>query len=139
MAYGVEALTKRVERLERQNRHLKLVGIALVLPLVVLVSVGAVGKPRTVEAEKIVVLDSHGRARITIGMPEFAGAAVGMKPDAPGIWLSDENGIDRTILTDDGLHIGDSKGKPLVELSTDPSRSVLRFYGVDGKISWSAP
>jgi hypothetical protein len=139
MAQGMEALTERVERLERENRRLKLMGIALALPLVVLICVGAAGKPRTIVAEQIVVLDSHGHARVTIGTPEVVGAAVAMKPDAPGIWLSDENGIDRTILTNDGLRIGDSRAKPLVELSTEPSQSALRFYGPDGKVSWSAP
>lgn len=139
MASGMEALTQRIERLEWQNRRLKLMGIALALPLVVLISIGTAGNPRTIQAEKIVILDSHGRARITIGTPEFSGAAVEMKPDTPAIWLSDENGTDRTILTDDGLRVGNSKGKPLLELSAKPSRSALLFYGADGRVSWSAP
>jgi hypothetical protein len=139
MASEIDVLTARVARLEDQNRRLKLIGVGIVLASMGLVSMGLSGKPRTIEAEKIVVLDSHGRARVTIGTPEAAGIAVAMKPDAPGIWLSDEHGTDRTILTADGLRIGDSGGKPRAELSTEPSRSALRFYGPDGKVSWSAP
>jgi hypothetical protein len=100
---------------------------------------GLGGKPRTIEAEKIVILDSHGRARLMIGTPEVAGAAVDMKPDSPAIWLSDESGSDRTILTSDGLYLADGREKPLVDLSSGPTRPALRFYGPDEKVSWSAP
>ena len=93
----------------------------------------------TIEAEKIVILDTHGRARLMIGTPDVAGAAVAMKLDAPAIWLSDENGSDRTILTSDGLYLANGREKPLVNLSSGPSRPELRFYGPDGKVSWSAP
>jgi hypothetical protein len=74
-----------------------------------------------------------------IGTPEVTGAAVDTRPDAPAIWLSDENGSDRTILTSDGLYLANGREKPLVKLSSGPSRPELRFYGPDGKVSWSAP
>ncbi len=141
MTPEIEELTQRVGRLERENRWLKLLVTGVVLASMVLVSVGLGGKPRTIEAEKIVLLDSRGRARVAIGTPAIAGAAVDMKPDAPAIWLSDESGTDRAILTADGLRFGNGQAKPLVELSGDrrPGRFELRFYGPDGKVSWSAP
>lgn len=139
MKSEIEALTVRVAQLERANRRLKLIGVGLVLGSVVLVSMGLGGKPRTIEAEKIVILDSHGRARLMIGTPEVAGAAVDMKPDSPAIWLSDESGSDRTILTSDGLYLANGREKPLFDLSSGPTRPALRFYGPDGKVSWSAP
>lgn len=74
-----------------------------------------------------------------IGTPEVAGAAFDMKPDAPAIWLSDENGSDRTILTSDGLYLANGREKPLVSLSSGPGRPEMRFYGPGGKVSWSAP
>jgi hypothetical protein len=139
MTSEIEALTVRIARLERENRRLKLIGVVVLLVSMAVVSMGLGGKPRTIEAQKIVIFDSHGRARLMIGMPEIAGAAVDMKPDAPAIWLSDENGSDRTILTSDGLYLANGREKPLVNLSSGPSRPELRFYGPDGKVSWSAP
>jgi len=135
----IESLIVRVARLERANRRLKLIGVGVALASTVLVSMGLSGKPRTIEAEKIVILDTHGRARLMIGTPDVAGASVDMKLDAPAIWLSDENGSDRTILTSDGLYLANGREKPLVNLSSGPSRPELRFYGPDGKVSWSVP
>ena len=101
----------------------------------------AVSTPRTVEAEKIILRDSHGRARLTLGTPEFAGATVDMKPDNPVVWLTDEKGIDRAVLTIDGLFFSDSQRKPTADFRNSPKSgmSTLRFYAPDGKISWSAP
>lgn len=136
-----ELLASRISRLEQENRRLRLIvlGIALALTAVLLMAAGP--KPRTIEAEKIVILDSHGRARVTIGTPELAGAAIFTKPDEPVIWLSDEKGTDRATLAADGLRLNDDHAKPLVELRSDAKAggSQLRLYSSDGKISWSAP
>jgi len=139
MKSEIEAVKIRVAQLEHANRLLKLIGLGVVLGSAALVSMGLGGKPRTIEAEKIVILDSYGRARLTIGIPSVAGAAVDMKPDSPAIWLSDESGSDRAILTSDGLYLASGHEKPLVDLSSGPSRPALRFYGPDGKVSWTAP
>lgn len=139
MQSEIEALKIRLAQLERSNRLLKLIGLGVVLGSAALVSMGLGGKPRTIEAEKIVILDSHGRARLMIGTPSVAGAAVDLKPDSPAIWLSDESGSDRAILTSDGLYLANGHEKPLVDLSSGPSRPTLRFYGPDGKVSWTAP
>jgi len=141
MTSEVELLTKRVGRLERENRLLKLIGIGCALGLAVLLLVGADKTPRTIEAEKIILRDSQGRARVTIGTPESAGVAIDMKATDPAIWLTDEQGEDRAALTIDGLRFGNGRHKPLVEIISDPrpGRSALRFYSDNGKISWSAP
>jgi len=141
MTSEVELLTRRVARLERESRLTKLIGIASVLGVAVLLLVGADKTPRTIEAEKIVLRDSQGHVRVTIGTPEFAGAGIDMKATDPAIWLTDEHGDDRAVLTTDGLRFGTSKHKPIVELISDPrsGRSALRFYSDNGKISWSAP
>ena len=138
MQSEIETLKIRLAQLERSNRLLKLIGLGVVLGSAALVSMGLGGKP-PIEAEKIVILDSHGRARLMIGTPSVAGAAVDLKPDSPAIWLSDESGSDRAILTSDGLYLANGHEKPLVDLSSGPSRPTLRFYGPDGKVSWTAP
>lgn len=139
MQSEIDALTARIERLERANRRLKAIGGVVGLASIALLSVGFGGKARTIEAEKIVILDSRGRARLTIGTPKSAGVAVSMEGDAPAIWLSDESGSDRTILNSEGLYLANSRGKRLVDLSGDPARPELRLYGPDGTVSWSAP
>jgi hypothetical protein len=88
MATEIELLTNRVIRLESENRFFKLAAVGVALVAAALVLMGAVKSPRTTEAEKIVLLESNGHARVTIGTPEFVGAAVDMRPDDPAIWIS---------------------------------------------------
>jgi len=109
------AIHERVELLERQNRNLKRIGIAAFLMMAVAFLMGQARPSRTVEAERIIMLDSHGHARITIGTPGSSGAAVDMKPDDPAIWMSDERGVDRLILTVDGIKLADAKGRPVAD------------------------
>ena len=141
MTPEIEMLTKRVGKLERENRHLKVIGIGCALGIAVFLLVGADRPQRTIEAERIILRDSQGRARVTIGTPEFAGVAIDMKASDPAIWLTDESGTDRAILGADSLRFGDRKGKPLVALVGDlrSDRSALRFYDSDGKVSRSVP
>jgi hypothetical protein len=138
MTLEIENLLQRVERLEQQNRRLKLIGLGIALCAGILLLTGAAKTPRTVEAEKIVLLDRQGRTRVTISTPEFTGAAIDTKPDDPVIWLTDDKGTDRAMLTADGLFFASSKAKPTLDLTSNP-RPALKFYGPDGKVSWSAP
>jgi len=131
-------IVRRLEKVERENRFYKLATICAACGAVILILMGAVKSPRTIEAEKIVLLDSHGQARVTIGTPRFTGAAVDMQPDDPAIWISDTNGADRTIITADGIYFADSNEKRIVDLNSYP-RPGLKFYGPDGKVNWMAP
>jgi hypothetical protein len=140
MTSEVDNLAQRVARLERQNRQLKVLGAAIVLSIVTFFLIGAAKTPRTIEAEKIVIFDQHGHARITIGTPAFAGAAIGMNSDAPMIWLTDDKGADRAMLSSDGLCFASGKSRPTVRLdSRSDGLSRLEFYGTSGKVSWTAP
>jgi hypothetical protein len=141
MVPEIETLTERVGRLERENRLLKLIGSACALGIAVFLLGGADKAPRTIEAEKIILRDSQGRARVTIGTPEFAGVTIDMKATDPAIWLTDEQGEDRAVLTSDGLRFGNGRHKPLVEIISDPrpGRSALRFYDSNGKVAQSVP
>ena len=140
MTTEVENLVKRMEKLEGQNRRWRLIGLGIALCVTVLLVAGASKAPRTIEAEKIVLRDSHGRARLTIGTPAFAGAAIDVDPDVPVIWMTDDNGADRAMLTTDGIFFANGKSRPIVSLRSDSNgTSGLKFYGADGKVSWSAP
>ena len=140
MTDEVASLANRVDRLERLNRQLKLLALAAALGLMVVALVAA-GKPaRTIEAQKIVLLDRHGNARLTIGTPAVTGATVDVQPDEPVIWLADDKGADRAMLTAGGLFFANAKAKPTIGLSADSNgRSTLKFYKTDGTVAWSAP
>jgi hypothetical protein len=89
--------------------------------------------------QKIVLLDSHGRAKLTIGTPALTGATVGVNPDDAVIWLTDDKGADRAMLTADGLFFANRDAKPTISISSDPRTPELKLYGIDGKVLWSAP
>jgi hypothetical protein len=101
----------RLEKLERDNRTLKWLGMAAALFAASAVLMAQVRPNRTIQAERIIVRDSSGRARITIGTPSSSGYAVDSKSDDPLIWLSDEKGTDRAILGIDGLRFADEHGR----------------------------
>jgi hypothetical protein len=139
MRSEIAEMSLRIARLERANRRLKVIGLALALVLLALTAMASGRKPRTIEAEKIVVLDGHGRPRIVLGTPAVAGAAVDMDRDEPAIWLTDGGGTDRTIATSDGFYLADNRVKKLISITGGPGRPRLQMYGTDGAVLWSAP
>ena len=135
----IEALASRVQALEQQNRRVKLSSLCVVLGVAVVAFSGAGKGAGTVEAQKIVLLDSHGRAKLTIGTPALTGATVGVNPDDAVIWLTDDKGADRAMLTPEGLFFANHDARPTISISSDPKASELKLYGTDGKVLWSAP
>jgi len=125
----MQAVLERLEKLERQNRRLKQRGVLVILALGALVVMGQAPRSRIVKAEQFVLQDSQGRARVTIGTPASSGGAFHLSPDEPAIWITDETGQDRAILTSDGLRFANEKGKPLATYSA----RALSFYGTKGK------
>jgi hypothetical protein len=93
----------------------------------------------TIEAQRIVLLDRHGHAKLTIGTPALTGATVGANPDDAVIWLTDDKGTDRAMLTPEGLFFANHDARPTITISSDPKTSELKLYGVDGKVAWAAP
>ncbi len=140
MTPEINVLTERVERLERQNRILKRATVAILL-LVVVAALRAQSRPaRTIEAEKFVLRDSQGRARITIGTPESSGVAVDTPADEPSIWISDTKGIDRVIVTTEGLRLANDAGRAAASLTfTRKTGGEIRLYTYDGKLLYYAP
>lgn len=119
----MQTVLERLEKLERQNRRLKQTGVLAILALGALVAMAqAAPKSRIVKAEQFVLQDSQGRARVTIGTPASSGAAVGLSPDEPAIWFTDEEGQDRATLSSDGLRFADEKGKRLATYSATAAR-----------------
>jgi hypothetical protein len=113
MVSDVDVICQRIERLERENRNLKRFGFTTVLFVLCVALMGQAQKSYpVVQSKKIVVVDSQGRPRITLGTPSSSGAALELKTDDPAIWMSDENGTDRMILTTDGIRLADERGRP---------------------------
>jgi hypothetical protein len=113
MISDMDVICQRIERLERENRNLKRIGFTTVLFVFCVALMGLARQSHpVVEAQKIVVLDSQGRPRITLGTPSSSGAGFGLQTDDPAIWMSDENGTDRLILTTDGIRLSDERGRP---------------------------
>src|SRR5215831_19264837 len=96
-------LVHRIEKLERENKRLKLIAMFVAVCACAVVLVGAAKPSRTIEAEKFVLLDSHGRVKLTIGTPATAGGAFDTNPDDAVIWITGDNGADRAMLSKDGL------------------------------------
>jgi hypothetical protein len=133
-------LAQRVERLERQNRILKRASITVLL-LIAVASLSAQSRPtRTIEAEKFVLLGSQGRARITIGTPTSSGIAIDTPADEPSIWISDAKGMDRVIVTTDGVRLANDAGRPAASLTfMKKTGGQVRLYSDSGKLLYHAP
>ncbi len=112
----LNTLTQRLDRLERENRRLKLVGAIL---LVALAAVGAMGQvlpkavPKVVEAEQFIVRDTKGKIR----------ASLDVVSGVPGLDLLDQNEKTRARLA---VAAGD--GAPNLDL-----------FDRDGQAIWEAP
>jgi myo-inositol-hexaphosphate 3-phosphohydrolase len=140
MKIEMSYLAERVRRLEHQNRVMKWSAAGILL-LVAVTSLTAQQRPvRTVEAEKFVLLDSKGRARVTIGIPQSSGVANDTAADEPSIWISDANGMDRVIITTEGLRLANEAGRPAASLTfTNNKGAQILLQSGDGQPLYHAP
>ncbi|GEM_PF-1661513 len=126
----LQSIRERLEKLERQNRWFKRAGIAALLLAAAVVVMGQARPSRTVTANKFVLQDSQGRARITIATSASMGTGiVGMPPDDPGIWIRGEEGQEQTVLTANALRFLDERGRMMVWLFAGSNGAGLEFYG----------
>ncbi len=118
-------LETRVKQLERQNRRFKQLGAVAIVLAGVAVAMGqeAPKKPKTIEAEKFVVVDGRGKHRATLGM----------EGGNPTLVLADLAGKPlMTFRTRNGksaMYIFDANGTPRVELALAKRGPVLNFIG----------
>jgi hypothetical protein len=108
-----DAVTERLDRLERQVRLWEMFGALAAFAAIALLLAGlAPSGPPTVAAQRFVVVDSKGTAHASFGLAGDGSAVLG---------LNDEDGITRVM-------IGVRDGQPRVTLTSS-----------DGKVSWRAP
>ena len=63
---GFDAMLSRIDELERGNRRTKKVATIVVLATVAVLTMGQARSLRTVEAKKLIIRDSSGKARVVI-------------------------------------------------------------------------
>jgi hypothetical protein len=120
-------LQQRLERLERDNRRFKRVGLALMLLAGVGMVMGQNPAPeaRVVKAEKFVVVDKNGVVLATLGADKEETSLKLHSPDGKPLislraWQKGSS----------GLYIEDEKGTPAVELAhIEEGGPVLHFIG----------
>ena len=140
MISEMNALAERVRLLERQNRVIKWIAAGVLLLLTVTGLTASKRPVHTIEAEKFVLLDSKGRARLMIGTPQSSGVGIDLPMDEPAVWISDANGMDRVIITTDGLRLANESGRPAASLTfINKKGAELLLHGGDGKLLYRAP
>jgi hypothetical protein len=111
----LEALTQRLEEVEKQIAHLASL------------MVGQSDSNRTVVARSFVVTDPEGKRRAVLGMSE----------DGPKLILADGNGKGGASLelNSEGafLKLGDTRGNQTVEISAEEHGPGIRLFRTDGK------
>ena len=118
MSDDLVEIAGRVQRLERDNRRLKLAGGAMAAVLVAVPLVGAAlpaQVPEVIEAGLFRVLDEQGTPRAALG--------------AAGLGFSDEQGRGRVGLGAAGLGFYDEQGTLRVTLRADGLLSVIDEQG----------
>jgi len=132
----LQGLRQRLERVERESRRLKQIGVVVLAGIVGAVLMGQAKASRVVQAEKFVVQDGSGRAR----------AELGTTPDGRvALVLFDQNGrsrIELRVLPDDrvGLLLHSKDQKPRAALRVLPDgRAMLAIYDKDEKLHWQTP
>lgn len=77
-----QSLARRIERLERQNRKLRLAGAIVVLLGAAALSIGMSAPRKTLETDLLLIKDANGTTRMILGMAD----------DGPAITMLDAKG-----------------------------------------------
>ena len=137
----LEAVVERLGRVEKQNRRLKVAGIAaLVLIGALMLLAAAPPKPGTIKAERFVLVDKHGRNRAVLAPDQ---RLLGQEDQSfLGLTLFDEGGKMRVALVarekdpankDAGLILLDAEARPQVALGAQTDSAELTFYNSKGE------
>ena len=120
----VESLTRRVDRLERENRRWRRAGSLTCLGIAALLLMGqAQSRERVVEAQQFLVRDSTGEVR----------AALGLSDGDPKLILFDKDGTSRAALSlvpsgSPFLTLADRDGRPRAALTVLPDGSPILTF-----------
>ena len=137
----METLTIRLDRLERENRWWKVLGVTAVSVLSLVVIIGATGNKVVdeVRARKLFILDKDGIVRAKLSVDDI-GAGEDMvrlwlydKRNKPGILLAVSSGGASVLSLKDGNDISTAT---LWVYATGESRLVFK---TKGKVIWKAP
>ena len=124
-----DTLTRRIERLERENRRFKRAGATIAIGIVAVLLMGqAPAKSCTLEAEKLVLKDRSGKIRAVLGE--------GGEESELGLHLYDKKQVPRATLT------LDVAGSPMLRLAADTGADRVRLdttgglnlYGDTGRV-----
>ena len=145
MTQDVEALTERVEKLEKQNWRFKLLGaMVLLITSAALITCDSNPADTVIETGKLFVVDGNREKRIALEVtedgPVFEFYDVGIKKRVrlgifegnPVFYLFDTNGKAQLMLTADNagatVSFVDPDGKARVTLGTDERGGTLQFF-----------
>jgi hypothetical protein len=148
------AIEERLEKLERQNRRMKLAGLGAVVIAGAFVLMGQASGPRTppeVRAKSFVLMDANGETRARLYMSAKAPmlelfdangkprAGLGVTSDGPELDLYDAKGNPRAEMDafsdGPGLDLADANGKVRAQLAVNSDGPILDLNGADGKSS----
>jgi hypothetical protein len=112
---NLQEISKRLDKVEKQNRYMKLAGVVFLSAVVVSLLAGAANKPdipKEIRAHRIVMVDSVGRERIVMEIVDAMNVAVIRVNNSKGTPLVCIDGLQ-------GLTIGDTNGDLRVLLKKD--------------------
>lgn len=137
------ALEKRVERLERENRRLKRVGLLLLAFAVSIILMGQARPATVIEAERFVIVNAEGAKKGELGVG---------RGGRPHLWLFDRNddlGVILGIGSDETgagalLALGNSVGaepesRLLIRAYDDNKRPFIQAKNEFKQVIWSMP
>jgi hypothetical protein len=113
-------LLARVQKMERENRVLKLGGLVVLLAVAAVIAMGQAATKRTIVADEFILKDSAGNKRATLGLDR----------GEPALTLFDATGHDRAWLGTEGIVLSDSNGTDRVVLG---SSTAVSYESVEGK------
>jgi len=127
-----EGILQRLEKLERQNRRMKLAGLGALIIAGAILLMGQTSGPRAlseVKANSFLLVDGSGRTRAVLHMMEHGG---------PGLALYDENGKARAVLgvVSDGTPVFGlygANGNMRATLTAFSDGSKLDLFDANGK------
>lgn len=111
MVSEVDGLRKRIEKVERENRRMKLLGLVLLAALGVVLVTGLTVEQPVIGAEAFTLVDKDGGLRAVFAM----------------------------VNSEPTLALFDSTGKVRAGLSVVDNAPRLILYGEDGTPIWAAP